>query len=431
MITSTAQLLRELQEAEAEKLAEQDIAHPGTIGDMYEGLTSELIGLSIPNDFDLRVVTGFAYGPDGVLSPQLDIMVVSGEGEEVPYTRAFKWPVERVMAVLEIKKSLYGADVIDGLEKLAAVQSLHQAAMNKAGGTDPRLVAAVRSFARTTGRFPESETAVRRLPNSLQLLFEVFKAEQLAPVRVIFGYDGYVDEYGLREGFLKQVQKVEQVMTHPERMPTLVVSRKNSVVKMNGQPYCVPLRENEIWPMLVSNSENPIRILLEQLWTKLSLHFQVSLPMDDSLMQERFTPLLGCTMSLDIATDTRMINYEVYEADRAGLKAKELSPARNWAPEPSDETETVLLAAAAAGKLDLSDASLRAWVESEGGNLQAVCEQLVEKRLLAWRDETSLRPINDTVVSTILPKRGFVATGGEAELFGLWLQEVLDKAKKE
>lgn len=58
MITSTAQLLRELQEAESKKLAEQDITHPGTIGDMYEGLTSALIGLSIPPEFDLRVVTG-------------------------------------------------------------------------------------------------------------------------------------------------------------------------------------------------------------------------------------------------------------------------------------------------------------------------------------------------------------------------------------
>lgn len=425
MIASTAQLIRELQEAEAKKLAEHDIRHPGTIGDMYEGLTSELVGLSIPNEFDLRVVTGFAYGPDGTLSPQLDVMVVSGEGEQIPYAKAFKWPVERVMAVLEIKKSLYGADVIDGLKKLAAVFKLHRSAVNAAGGEDTRLAMAARSFARTTGMFPESEAAVRRLPNSLQLLFDIFKAEQMAPVRVIFGYEGYVDEYGLRQGFLEQLQAVDEVAANPERMPTLVVSRRNSVVKMNGQPYCVPLRKNGSWPLLVSESENPIRILLEQLWTKLSVHFGVPLPMDDSLEQERFNLLLGCTLSLDTATDTRMISYEAYEADRAELEATRQSPVRDWAPSPSDSTETVLLAAAAARKLDLSDPSLQAWALSEGMDLRAACDQLVQKRLLAWNSETSLRPINDTVVSTILPGGDLFATGGEAELFNLWLKKTM------
>ena len=425
MITSTAQLIRELQEAEARKLAEQDIRHPGTIGDMYEGLTSELVGLSIPDEFDLRVVTGFAYGPDGTLSPQLDVMVVSGEGEEIPYAKAFKWPVDRVMAVLEIKKSLYGADVVDGLKKLAAVFKLHRAAVNAVGGEDTKLVMAARSFARTTGRFPESEAAVRQLPISLRLLFDVFKAEQLAPVRVIFGYEGYVDEHGLREGFLEQLQTVEEVVAHPERLPTLVVSRRNSVVKMNGQPYCAPLRDNGSWPVLVSEGDNPIRILLEQLWTKLSVHFGVPLPMDDSLEQERFNLLLGCTFGLVTATDTRTISYEAYEADRADLEATRQSPVRNWAPAPSDSTETVLISAAAARRLDLSDASLRAWALSEGLDLRAACDRLVQKRLLAWTDATKLRPINDTVVSTILPGGGLFATGGEAELFNLWLKETM------
>jgi len=425
MITSTAQLIRELQEAEAKKLAEQDITHPGTIGDMYEGLTSELVDLSIPDEFDLRVVTGFAYGPDGALSPQLDIMVVSGAGEAIPYANAFKWPVDRVMAVLEIKKSLYGADVLDGFKKLAAVFRLHRAHMNAVGGEDAKLVMAARSFARTTGKFPESDAAVQRLPSSLQLLFDVFKAEQLAPVRVIFGYEGYVDEHGLRQGLLEQLQAVGEIAAHPEWLPTLVVSRRSSVVKMNGQPYCAPLRADGTWPVLVSDSDNPIRILLEQLWTKLSVHFGVPLSMDDSLEQERFNLLLGCSFGLDARTDTRMVSYEAFELDRAFLEATRQAPAREWAPAASDANETVLISAAAAGRLDLADSSLHAWAVSEGFDLRAACDQLVQKRLLAWVSETKLRPINDEVVSTILPSGALFATGGEAELFSLWLKNTM------
>ena len=121
MINSVAKLVRELQEAEARKLAEVGITHPGTIGDMYEGLTSELLDLSIPEECEVQVVNGFARGHDGVLSPQMDIMIVRGEGESVPYTDAVSWPIDRVLAVIEVKKTLYGNHLADGLKKMAAV----------------------------------------------------------------------------------------------------------------------------------------------------------------------------------------------------------------------------------------------------------------------------------------------------------------------
>lgn len=71
MITAFAQMLRELQEREATVLDGQDITHAPTIGDMYEGLTRDILDRAIPESAGVQIVDGFAVGPDGTLSPQL------------------------------------------------------------------------------------------------------------------------------------------------------------------------------------------------------------------------------------------------------------------------------------------------------------------------------------------------------------------------
>lgn len=425
MINSVAQLVRELQEAETRKLTEVGIKHPGTIGDMYEGLTSELLELSIPEEFQVRVVNGFARGHDGTLSPQMDIMVVYGEGEDVPYTSANCWPIERVLAVIEVKKNLYGNDLADGMKKMAAVFRLDADCRLATGGTDSRLRFAVQSFARATGRYPTSDSAAQALPIELRLLFDVFKAEQLAPIRVIFGYEGYSNVSGLGNGFIEQFDEVGDVF--PERLPTLVICRGNAIVKLNGQPYSAQLDGNGYYPLMASNAENPIRLLVEQLWTKLTTTFELSVPMDDTLQMETLTRLMSCRLSLDASTDTRRIEYRL---DTDGLESEESAPNdSSWIPTASDEQEFVLSSMAASrGMLDLDDRGFQRYAAEEGFDPRTLCEQLVKKGLLAWTSETTLRPIGDALITTIAG-RGGMTTTDNAELLGLWLNNQMGKGE--
>lgn len=422
MINSIAELLRELQEAEAHKLAAVDITHTVTIGDMYEGLTSHLLEQSIPESFDVRVVTGFVRGHNGKLSPQIDIMVVCGDGEEIPYAKAYCWPVERVLAVFEVKKNLYGSALADGMKKMAAVFQLDADARRATGGTSATLVSAVKSFARTTGRYPKGDAAVDSYPMHLRLLFDVFKHEQLAPVRVIFGYNGYASSSSLSHGFIEQAQEAK--IMEPERLPTLVICGQNSVVKLNGQPYVASLDDEGFWPMMAANSENPIRLLMEQLWTKMVTTFQHAVPMDDTLQMETLSPLLSCKMALDESTDTRQITYRD-DRDVPQHDASE-STERRWEPVENEVDETVLMQAAATrGELDLMDESLLRYAQSEGFDLRTVCEELVRKRLMAWTTSTTLRPISDSFAVTIGPHG--ISTSENGELLGLWLNEHLGK----
>ena len=87
MITTVAALLQELQAKEAAKLA-----------------TRDLLDRAIPSALNLRIVEGFVEDHEGNLSPQIDAMLVTGDGRQIPHTASFVWPVQKVIAVLEVKK---------------------------------------------------------------------------------------------------------------------------------------------------------------------------------------------------------------------------------------------------------------------------------------------------------------------------------------
>ena len=117
MIQTVADLLQALMEKEREKLPEfKDIQHTGIFGEMYEGLTKALIGKALFENMDLRVMSGKIVNSKRKLSNQIDCMVVIGAGEEIPYTQEFKYPVEKVVMIVEVKKTLYGADLKDAFE---------------------------------------------------------------------------------------------------------------------------------------------------------------------------------------------------------------------------------------------------------------------------------------------------------------------------
>src|SRR5438105_1073518 len=124
MISTLANLLQGIREAEAKKLGDIDIRHGPTIGDMYEGLTRDILDRAIPPSLDLQLVEGFVEGVNGEQSNQTDIMLVKGKGRPVPYTDSMIWDIRNVLAVIEVKKTLYGDDLADAFGKMWRIAAL-------------------------------------------------------------------------------------------------------------------------------------------------------------------------------------------------------------------------------------------------------------------------------------------------------------------
>lgn len=426
LITTVANLLRELQAKEAAKLAKEKIAHPPTIGAMYEGLTRDILDRAIPSSLDLRIVDGFVEDHEGNLSPQIDAMLVSGEGRQIPHTSGHVWPVQNVLVVLEVKKNLYGADLDDAFRKLRAVNDMHGAYMRQNRDGKFNITPTYNAFARLTGRYPRSWKEADALPEELSFIFHNLVGEQLGPVRVVFGYEGYVDEMGLRKGFS---DFLNENLATPRgfgigSFPNLIVCRKNSLLKMNGQPYISPLVDGW-WPAVVSNSENPIRLLIELIWTRLSNQFNSSFPMDDTLQMERLAPFL----SARFRRKGEKVGWEYRHEQISKEQLGKIEPTR-WRPDAVDENEwVVVMQVARNGELDTRDPAFRNFAREEGFDPDKLVAKLVENRTLAWCDEHSVRLLyTGTILTAFMPSGETVATG-ETDLFGLWLAAELAKKK--
>ena len=121
MIKSIAEFITKMKEKESEMLSNQKIDHPGMIGDMFEGLTHRLLALSMPINLNLNIRSGKIINEFGEESKQIDCMVVVGDGEQIPYTKWYKYRIENVIAVIEVKKTLYFDDLVSSYQNLESV----------------------------------------------------------------------------------------------------------------------------------------------------------------------------------------------------------------------------------------------------------------------------------------------------------------------
>lgn len=420
MITTIADLLRDLMAKEREKLDQEEIEHAPTIGAMYEGLARDILGRTIPANLDVRVVDGFIKGVDDKLSPQIDVMIVTGAGRKIPHTNSYVWPIADVLAAFEVKKALYGADLEDAFVKLRTVKRMSEALVQN--GLEVQPGPSFRAFARLTGRYPPSVHEIDQLPEEQSLLFHTILADQVAPVRVVLGYHGYSDEAGLRKGMIQYLQGQGGLAEGfgASSMPNLIVARQNALLKMDGHPYIAPL-DDGWWHVLVSNPENPLRILIELLWAKLAERFGDLFPADDNLQLERLAPFLDAR----IARAGQRVGWEYKYVELSKVELAAAMPP-SWQPDSADVGEMVVqLQIARKGTLDVRDQGFRAFSAEEGFDPDALIAKMVERRVIAWVDDHTVRLVDTGVLLAGFMPDGQGLSTSEPELLGSWVRDKL------
>ena len=257
MIKTVSDILSKFIEEEKKRLKSFKLSHAPTIGSMYEGLTAEVLNKAIPKSLQLSVVSGFIEDTSGQMSHQIDCMLVRGEGKEIPYTNSYLWHVKDVIAVFEVKKSLFSKEFLDSYEKMRAVYESYGRYVELARSSEEINIAPTqRAFAETTGIIPPDYKDVSSLPFDKEMIFRTLLVEQISPIRIILGYDGFKTEYSFREKFRKFLgENVGNKGFGVSSCPQLYISGLHSLVKVNGQPYSAPL-EDGWWNYLVSSSSN-------------------------------------------------------------------------------------------------------------------------------------------------------------------------------
>src|SRR4030067_830219 len=198
MIKTIGDLLQALKEYEEQRIASfMPISHGPTIGAMYEGATRKLLDRAIFDGLNLTVSNGFIKNSSNELSKQIDCMIAIGTGLEIPNTNNYIFDISDVIAVVEVKKNLYGSELEDAMDWSRDFQCrIWEPPSNQKNSL---LRDAWRSI--TGQELPEHQNA-SSLPYPLEMIYHRLVVEFSTPLRIFIGYEGYVSESSFRKGLI-------------------------------------------------------------------------------------------------------------------------------------------------------------------------------------------------------------------------------------
>ncbi|WP_272528713.1 MULTISPECIES: DUF6602 domain-containing protein [unclassified Providencia] len=425
MIKTIADLLQGFMHKEAEKLKEYKLKHGPTIGDMYEGLSKELLERTIPKELELKIVDGFITDGEHFLSGQIDCMLVHGNGEKIPYTNSYKWHVKDVLAVFEIKKNLYSSDLINSFDKLK--QSSEGYANYIFNGTSDdnkilNLEPAYKAFSNLTGIKSPNYHERNKLSKENELIYTTIIMEQLMPLKIVIGYDGFSSEHSLRESLVEFIESKGPSTGYAiPSFPHLIICGEYSLVKSTGYPYISPMR-NEYWDFMCSSRENPIFLMLEFIWTKLSLEFDINFPWDNSLEIEQLNEFL-CAKPVVNSDDSGgwFIKYE--ELSKKNLEKRDTH--YNWEPIEISHSTYIIFHMLSQGDILISSPEFIELANESASSIENFISQIISTTYAVYGDDRlSLK--NENIITAILPDGRYVIADNELGRFDIWLSNFIE-----
>jgi len=391
MIKNASELLAAFITKQRENAESFSMPHMPTLGSAYEAIAKQGIDQQfvLPPNLDLRVVSGFIEG----LPNQIDAMLVRGEGQRYALTDQYIYPARQVLCVLEVKKTLNKAALRDGLAHLAEISRhfLKDFDTRYESDEDLDFSHARSSFEQLTGRLgPRNTQEADSLPIRDRILYGLLARQIHAPVAVLLGFDGYATEQGLRTAVLDIIESKagNNSDATPELLPSLVTAGAFSVIKCTGQPYVIA-GPNDGFIILASARHNIARILLELLWTKISVACNARMPFGPDLDFESLKELLAAKgASRDGHLGFELATYEHSE------KKLQRSEVKVWEPTRLSAAAVYIaeLVSFRFGSLKL-DASLADDIRNEHQvELDAAVQELVDTQTYC-RSQTELRAI--------------------------------------
>lgn len=383
MISSVAELLQCLIEKEAEQLSKVSLKHAPTIGAMYEGLTKDVLERAIPINIGLQLVNGFIIDDDGGMSPQVDCMLVKNRVQKIPHTDHYKCHVKDVIAVIEVKKSLYSADLRDAYWKLFEVQKLFRNYIQSDNAYEtPSMASALKSFAMVTKRHPPAYKDADTLSFPLEMIYHELVMARIVPIGIILGYGGFKTEYNLREGVFKFLSSYRSTYgLGVGGFAQLTTTGAHSIVKLNGQPYNGVVH-NGWWPFLGSARVPAINLILELIWTRLAEEYDLAGLWGEDRELEAIHP---CIWAKAAQTDQHS-GWEYRFEEVSAETLADSSPYIPWSPAIiSEQQKTILLRLCMGRTESIDDPTLVEYVQQHGQSIEGFTSELLDTGLIAMR----------------------------------------------
>ena len=423
MINTLSELLKAFIDAEKIVLNKYDIKHSPTIGDMYEGLTKDLVNINKSIFAGLNLVVSTQSFIDGC-DTEFDVILAEGEGETVPHTSSKKYQPSQVIAVFQVKKKLNSEELKDSYDNLKDVVKVFQ-------NNNTNMNASLVNDSLIKICHKDIVSYERGLLNPQEEnIYQPLAWDSSYPLRIILGYNGYKTEEGLRKAFVNFLEnnvsnETTEIMEFlPMTFPNLIISDGFSLVKLIGCPYCCPLSivEDGWWEVVASTHYNSMHVFLETLWTKLSYRFH-SLPLEifgDDLETEPFSFFLRTKTHLD--TDEKIMHWDykyVFYGEKNLINNNDL---QEWVPAIVDKAQFVVLRELVKQDIDISQDNLsEAFVQQNGyASIQDFISSL-EQLGFATLDGSKLRLLTKKLDFVILPDGNTYAADNHDGRLNRWM----------
>lgn len=161
---------------------------------------------------------------------------------------------------------------------------------------------------------PPKREEIDTIGFSLGMLYHTLVMEHLSPIRIVLGYHGFKSEAALRKSLIDFLHENGEKSRGfgVGSFPQLIISDKFSLIKLNGEPYCTPLLNDE-WIFYASSRSNPVLLILEFIWTRMSKLYKIGGLWGEDLELESFAPLLrGKAVQVDGMAGWAY-NYDIYD----------------------------------------------------------------------------------------------------------------------
>lgn len=422
MIRNSADLLEKFIDEERKHVQKQKMPHMPTLGNAYEKITQ--CGLSekfvLPENIDLKIVSGFIKIGEELIPNQIDCMLVTGSGSRYGLTDNYIYDIENILVIFEVKKTLNKNDLIDAYEHLLYIKKksynyFHNVLFDKIPDAhDQKIFENISSMLEKVCH--EKGLDAERLLLLNQLI------EKNTPIYIIHGYDGYSTESGLRRAYLDYLKNsINKEGYGIMSFPNLITSGEFSLTKLNGYPYLI--FEDSHWVPIASCNKNLCWIMLELIWEKISIHFNISLEYnDDNLDMEGFYPLIKAKIIKK--GDSLGWVYSPYKI--TDTKLKQFREKNNeWEPTLIGDAQLAILRRISMLKEEFSPSleDYKYFEKTYFKSLKDIIKELVDSHLFRFENGT-LYPIRRTTfIAETSDEKAWAYIAGDKQKFRLWLEK--------
>ena len=208
----------------------------------------------------------------------------------------------------------------------------------------------------------------------------------------------------------------------PGSYPNLIVCNNSSLVKINGMPYSAPMTDDR-WLFYASYSRDPLLLLLELIWTRISYLYGIS---SDIFGEDLTIDIFRAFMWGKCVKENNLFGWEcgIFEAEEKVFEETTLSI--DWEPEFLDIAQVIIIEELIQNEVvDISENEFAKFLEPYGYTVDAFLDSLISKNLVSLNGK-ELSLLTDNCVVAILPDGSYVAGEDKSGRFSRWLAKHLE-----